>query len=183
MRIPHSGEIWPGPWPAGCGQRNDTIGPVNERFPDLPGLLERITMAVGEAVKVGLEFSGFDVRLWTDGVFRPSTFALESLESELARVDFAALVLAPDDTVISRDVTSPAPRDNVVFELGLFMGALGHGRTFLVLPEGSANKVPSDLAGLTYVPYEADDGTVDVQSRVAAACGTLAEAMRSAGPR
>ena len=163
-------------------QRNDTIGPVNEVSRIFLGCSSE-SLAVGEAVKVGLESSGFDVRVWTDGVFRPSTFALESLEAELARADFAALVLAPDDTVISREMTSPAPRDNVVFELGLFMGALGHSRTFLVLPEGSVNKVPSDLAGLTYVTYGADGAKSEVSNAVASACRALAEAMRSSGPR
>ena len=163
-------------------QRNDTIGPVNEVSRIFLGCSSE-SFAVGEAVKVGLESAGFNVRLWTDGVFRPSTFALESLEAELVRADFAALVLAPDDTVISRDVTSPAPRDNVVFELGLFMGALGHSRTFLVLPEGSVNKVPSDLAGLTYVTYRSVGGKADAKNVAASACRLLVEAMRSSGPR
>ena len=43
----------------------------------------------------------------------------------LDRFDFAILVLTADDLVASRDVLSTAPRDNVLFELGLFMGGLG----------------------------------------------------------
>ena len=163
-------------------QRNDTVGPVNEVSRIFLGCSSE-SIAVGEVLKAGLESSGIEVRLWTDGVFRPSTFALESLEAELARADFAALVLAPDDTVVSRDVCSPAPRDNVVFELGLFMGALGHARTFLVLPESSANKLPSDLAGLTYVTYEAVGEESDVPDGVVSTCRALANAMSSAGPR
>ena len=163
-------------------QRNRFIGPVNA-VPELFLGCSTESLSVAEAIKTGLATSGVNVRLWSDGVFRPSTFALESLEAELARVDFAALVLAPDDTVISRDVSSPAPRDNVVFELGLFMGALGHARTFLVLPESSLNKIPSDLDGFTSVTYPATVPEGDLRRVVESACGELVEVMRLAGPR
>ena len=141
--------------------------------PSYSWAVRRESLAVAEAIKAGLADSGVDVRLWSDGVFRPSTFALESLEAELARADFAALVLAPDDTVISRDVSSPAPRDNVVFELGLFMGALGHARTFLVLPESSLNKIPSDLDGFTSVTYQPTVLGGDLRCAVESACRDL----------
>ena len=67
-------------------------------------------------------------------MFAPSAFPIESLEQVLRTVDFAALVLSPDDTVVSRGTTTDAPRDNIIFELGLFMGVLGHFRTFSNLP-------------------------------------------------
>jgi hypothetical protein len=65
------------------------------------------------------------------------------------------MVLGPDDDVESRSEKAQAPRDNVVFELGLFMGALGPERTYMVLPAGVDLKLPSDLAGITYLPYPA----------------------------
>ena len=85
------------------------------------------------------------VKIWTDDVFEASSFPIESLERELQRVDFAVLVLSPDDKVISRDIATDAPRDNIVFELGLFMGALGHNRTFLIYPHGIDIMIPTDL--------------------------------------
>jgi len=45
-----------------------------------------------------------------------------------------------------------SPRDNVVFEAGLFGGALGMRRTFILHAGGA--KLPSDLLGLTCVRYE-----------------------------
>ena len=163
-------------------QRNRFVGPVNDVNELFLGCSTE-SLVIAEEIKTGLAGSGVNVRLWNDGVFRPSTFALESLESELGRADFAALVLAPDDTVISRGVSSPAPRDNMVFELGLFMGALGHARTFLVLPESSLNKMPSDLAGFTSVTYRAAGPDEDLQCAVASACRSLVDAIGSAGPR
>ena len=48
-----------------------------------------------------------------------------------------------------------SPRDNVVFEAGLFGAAIGMRRTFILHASGS--KLPTDLLGLTSVRY--DDAT------------------------
>lgn len=55
-------------------------------------------------------------------------------------------ILAPDDMTFSKDETKPAPRDNVLFESGLFMGVLGRERVFLVYDQAVGLKIPSDLA-------------------------------------
>lgn len=156
-----------------------------ERTNDIPVLFigcSAESLSMGEAIKAGLSHENVRVHLWTDNVFQPSTFTLESLENELAESDFAALVLAPDDMVTSRDATVPAPRDNVVFELGLFIGALGHARTFLIRPLDTDVKVPSDLAGfipLTYSLNRESEPCVAVTS----VCMELINAINAAGPR
>ena len=43
----------------------------------------------------------------------------------LDQFDFAVMILSPDDMTESRDQSYASPRDNVLFELGLFMGRLG----------------------------------------------------------
>jgi hypothetical protein len=67
--------------------------------------------------------------------------------------DFAVLVLTDDDQITCRKVTQASPRDNVVFELGLFMGALGRRRAFPLVAQTAdgAPKIPSDLLGNTAV--------------------------------
>jgi predicted nucleotide-binding protein len=75
--------------------------------------------------------------------FAPGFAALEELAKRLDEVDFAAFLLLPDDQVLIREHARDAPRDNVVFELGLFMGKLNRERAF-ALVEGEM-EVLSDL--------------------------------------
>ena len=64
-------------------------------------------------------------------------------------VDFAVFVFAQDDwtTTDASQPSQASPRDNVVFEAGLFGGAPGIRRT-LILHANDA-KLPTDLLGLT----------------------------------
>ena len=55
-----------------------------------------------------------------------------------------------------------SPRDNVVFEAGLFGGALGIRRTFILHAHGS--KLPSDLLGLTSVRYDPTTSPAEVRA-------------------
>ncbi len=110
-------------------------------------------LPIANAIQAGLSRTPLKVDVWTNDIFGPSEFALESLEREASARDFAVLVLGPDDRVSSRNVRRQAPRDNVILELGLFIGALGHSRVFMVLPEGVDVKIPTDLLGVTPVRY------------------------------
>ena len=98
------------------------------------------------------------VEPWTTS-FNPGTTALERLLELTREVDFAAFVFAQDDWTTASPLTSASPgpgqaspRDNVVFEAGLFGGVLGMRRTFILHASGS--KLPSDLLGLTTVRYD-----------------------------
>jgi hypothetical protein len=95
-----------------------------------------------------------EVSIWSQGVFGLSRGTLESLVYVLDRFDFAALVLTADDLVTSREASSTAPRDDVLFELGLFMGGLGRDRTFIVYDRTANLKLPSDLTGVSAATFE-----------------------------
>ena len=96
---------------------------------------------------------------WTTS-FNPGTTTLERLLELTREVDFAAFLFAGDDWTAKSPPASDSaasgqasPRDNVVFEAGLFGGVLGMRRTFILHARGS--KLPTDLLGLTSVRYEA----------------------------
>ena len=94
------------------------------------------------------------VEPWTS-VFNPGVSTLDRLVELTHEVDFAAFVFAHDDWTSSpADTTASgqaSPRDNVVFEAGLFGGALGMRRTFILHAKGA--KLPTDLLGMTAVRY------------------------------
>ena len=95
-----------------------------------------------------------DVEPWTT-VFNPGVSTLDRLVELTREVDFAAFVFGQDDwTSNAPDAAEQgqaAPRDNVVFEAGLFGGALGMRRTFVLHAKGA--KLPTDLLGMTAVRY------------------------------
>jgi predicted nucleotide-binding protein len=86
---------------------------------------------IAETIQLALEYEVHST-VWHQGVFGLSGGTLESLVAAIDDYDFATLVLTADDLLEKRDVTGRCPRDNVLFELGLFMGALGRDRTFIV---------------------------------------------------
>ena len=95
-----------------------------------------------------------EVEPWTT-VFNPGVSTLDRLVELTGEVDFAAFVFAQDDwTSNPADAVATgqaSPRDNVVFEAGLFGGALGMRRTFILHAKGA--KLPTDLLGMTAVRY------------------------------
>jgi CRP/FNR family transcriptional regulator, cyclic AMP receptor protein len=119
---------------------------------------------------------------WKNGVFRVSNYTLDELEAQLDNSDFAIAVAQPDDVVITRETKWPAMRDNVTFELGLFMGRLGRRRAFLMEPRDAEIQLPSDLAGMTTIPYRYVEGN-DAEHYIAPACARLRDLILAAGPK
>ncbi|MBI1851507.1 MAG: nucleotide-binding protein, partial [Planctomycetes bacterium] len=73
------------------------------------------------------------------------------------------------------------PRDNVIFELGLFMGKLGRFRTFLVYNEDEDIKIPSDLAGVTHATFRRRETDRNIRAQVSPACTKIEDAIRQQG--
>lgn len=105
-------------------------------------LLEELTAGLADVA---------DVEPWTT-VFNPGTSTLDRLVELTHEVDFAAFIFAQDDWTSHGEAPGQAsPRDNVVFEAGLFGGVIGMRRTFILHATGA--KLPTDLLGLTCVRY------------------------------
>ncbi len=125
----------------------------------------------------------FRVDIWNEDIFKLGLGNLESLMKVLDKFDFAVFILTPDDTIESRGLTSQSPRDNVIFECGLFTGRLGRERTFLVYNENSAIKIPSDWLGVTHACYKGEQDITDLLQQVRPACSVLKRAIKSKGIR
>ena len=162
-------------------QRNRFVRRVNRE----PVLFVGCTaegLSIGRAIQSALDHDPIIVRVWTDDIFQASTLPIDSLEREMSTADFAVLVLSPDDKVISRNIASEAPRDNIVLETGLSVGILGHSRTYLVYPRDIEVKIPTDLQGLTPLTYKWETGQ-ELAPAMAPACNQLRNLISRAGPR
>lgn len=121
-------------------------------------LLEALTEGLADVAQI---------EPWTT-TFNPGTTTLGRLLDLTREVDFAAFVFAQDDwtatspSVSAEDGGLASPRDNVVFEAGLFGGVLGMRRTFILHARGA--KLPTDLLGLTCVRY--DEGITSAEMDV-----------------
>lgn len=95
----------------------------------------------------------YDAVVWSDGVFSPNSRPIEDLIKQTRESDFAIMVAVADDTVNSRGKNKEVARDNIIFELGLFIGALGIDRCFVVYDRDKTPYLPSDLKGITPITY------------------------------
>jgi hypothetical protein len=118
---------------------------------------------------------------WTREFDLSATY-IESLEKASQEADFAVLVVTPDDITISRDKKKSAPRDNVVFELGLFMGCLGRQRCFIVNEEKSDLKLPTDLLGVHLATFRRSAGQ-ELRDALDAQCLLIGERIAKLGAR
>ena len=131
----------------------------------------RESLKASEAIQILLD-PHCEVELWNQGVFGLTQGSLESLVGAVGKYDFAILVLGADDMTVSRGSQQMTARDNVIFELGLFLGGLGRDRTFLIYDRNTPPVLPSDLAGVTAATYE-PHSSGNLEAALGAACGRI----------
>src|ERR1700728_1194465 len=125
----------------------------------------------------------FDVTVWNQDVFRLSHDALDSLLQALDSSDAGVFILRPDDVTESRGESRFTVRDNVTFELGMFIGRLGCDRTFMLLPTTPAVHLPSDLADIITARYDAERFGRQPRAAVGPSCTRIRQAIRAIQPR
>lgn len=180
-RLVASGAIARGPGPSGTIRvieaeeevfRGEVPADGSDEKPDAPkpdpARAERETMRrtkprifIGSSTE-GLKFAKAiqfnldhvaDCTIWSQGAFGLSRGTLEELVRGAKNYDCAILVLTADDVTTKRGVAGNSPRDNVLFELGLFIGMLGREHTFMVYDRDTRIDLPSDLAGVTAATF------------------------------
>src|SRR5260370_4472034 len=108
------------------------IQPANE-FPKLFIISCSEALPVANELRAQLEHDVFS-SVWDQGVFFAGGYPLEALEKAVSESDFAVAIAQPDDIVESRGTRYSTLRDNVLFELGIFLGRLTRHRAILLHP-------------------------------------------------
>ena len=127
-----------------------------------------------EAINIKLSTT-CEVSQW-DNAFDPSSFTFPTLVKKANEVNFAIFVFHPDDEIIIRENTYSIVRDNVLFELGLFVGKKKKKKCFIICPESMDQKtlrIPTDLSGITYCTYDPKRLGTEPLDAVSTACGRI----------
>jgi predicted nucleotide-binding protein len=85
--------------------------------------------------------------------FEPNKETMANLINATQEYDFAAFILTPDDTIARRGINRKAIRNNILFEIGLFMGSIGQRKTFLVHCTEDTLDIPTDLIAIQRITY------------------------------
>lgn len=140
-------------------------------------------LRIAYGIQENLEFDA-ETTVWKQGIFKPTRQTLADIVTAMQRTDFAAFVFNADDMLTMRGKDFQATRDNVIFELGLFIGYLGMDRCFFIQPRGFENlHLPSDLLGLTALTFNPDRSDDNVVAALGSACNQIRRAMREAAPK
>ncbi len=97
-----------------------------------------------------------NITKWFKDFFKSGDITLLKLLDAANTFDYAIILVSQDDQLKSRNITFGSPRDNVIFEAGLFLAVLGPKRVFILLEskKGIKTKKPSDLDGFNYISYK-----------------------------
>lgn len=129
------------------------------------------SLDVADAFNVNLDHQA-EVTVWKNG-FNLSQNTIDSLVKMAESVDFAIFIFTPDDIAKIRNQQQHIVRDNVVFELGLFVGTLGKERCFIVKPRDTDLHFPTDLLGLTPSDYNGDRSDGNLEAAVNHPCALI----------
>jgi SAM-dependent methyltransferase len=143
-------------WRGSKGDRGDKSSTVfvasSKEAIDSEWLLEALQIAQDKLRDDGVPAS---FELWNQA-FEPNEMTAEAIVGIARTVGAAIVVLTADDETHSRGTSSLAPRDNLLFEAGLFLSHLGFGRVLLLREDKS--KVPTDLLGVTLPSFSKPPG-------------------------
>lgn len=137
-------------------ERNALVASCNER-PHVLIFSSKDAIAIAREVQSQLRDDDFVIRVWDQGVFKLSDYAIPSLERAFEEADFAIIVAQPEDQTITRGESRQTIRDNVTFEMGLSIGELGLDRTIILQPSDIKTDLASDALGLTTARFRAAD--------------------------
>ncbi len=131
---------------------------------------------LAEAVQQNLESHAI-VTVWDQDAIHFGETILDGLIRNCAESQFGIFVISPDDKVIMRDQELAIVRDNVVLELGMFIGRIGKEKSFIIRPHRTVEMhLPSDLDGINFGQYDASRKD-NLRAAVAPVCRQIVNAI------
>lgn len=138
------------------------------------------SLNIANACNVALDHTA-EVSVWPNVFDKAGSDALSSLMAKANNVDFALFVFSPDDVTSIRGSNHQTVRDNVLFELGLFIGSLGKERCFILKPRNKELYIASDLAGINMLDFDSERSDTNLDCAVNAACIKITTQMNHQG--
>ncbi len=138
------------------------------------------TPSLNIAQQVQRELSDeIDCSLWkNDSAFELGKSTLDGLLQAANRYEFGIFVFGADDSIEKDGANVFLPRDNVVFEFGLFLGRLGRDRAYILCDKRSS--VLSDLEGIHVARFETHK---DLHVALGAPCAQLRSSIKAVWER
>jgi predicted transcriptional regulator len=135
------------------------------------------SLDIADAVNLNLDHE-VEVTIWRNGTFELSSNTIDSLVNKANSMDFALFIFSPDDLAIIKGQHKKTVRDNVLFELGIFIGSIGKERCFILKPRCIDLHFPTDLLGLIIADYEPNRSDNDLASAVNHSCVLMKQRMQ-----
>jgi len=128
---------------------------------------------IAYAVQENLERDA-NITVWNQDDFSLTSSVLDELIEKTYEYNYAIFVFTPDDYLVYRNTHQKTVRDNVLFELGLFIGKLGKNRTFIIKPKDVNNlHIPSDLHGIITGVYDSERATKEPMPALGSVCNKI----------
>ncbi len=137
------------------------------------------SLSLAYAIQENLEHTA-EITVWSQDIFKPSSYALDDLEDALDAFDFGIFIFSPEDMTTIRNEEKMTVRDNVLFEFGLFIGRLGRENCFFVMPRAEDDlHLPTDLLGLSPLTYDPKRTDSNLNAALGPACNKIRKEITS----
>lgn len=112
--------------------------------------------------------------VWNQNVICPGKSIFESLIEAAEKCEYSIFVFAPSDNIIIKGVDKKSVRDNIILELGLFIGKIGAENCFMIVPKDYIGlHLPTDLSGIAYLSYSSKRVDENYRAAVGPACNQI----------